>query len=106
MAFRTMEEVIAEAKTREDPELFFRNGMAQRAWSDSTSRTLVDEWLKRNERHKAEVAAQAAQAVAERTVRATEAAARAAQKSARWAGWAVVISVVALGVAALPMVSK
>lgn len=106
MAFRTMEEVIAEAEQRDNPELYFRNGMAQRVWSDNTSRTLVDEWLKRSDRHKAELASQAAHAVAERTAIATEAATMAAQKSARWAGWAVGISVVALGVAALPLILR
>ena len=106
MAFRTMEEVIAEAKQRENPELYFRDGMAQRTWSDTQSRTLVAEWLRRHEKYGADVASQAAQSAMERSVRATEVAAEAAQKSARWAGWAVVISVVALGLAALPLVSK
>ncbi|WP_418145530.1 hypothetical protein ABL850_15835 [Variovorax paradoxus] len=106
MVFRTMEEVIAEAQDLENPELYFRNGMAQRVWSDTTSRELVAEWLRRHEKFGADAAAQAAQAATERTVRATEVAAVAAQKSARWAGWAVVISVVALGLAALPLLSK
>jgi CHASE3 domain sensor protein len=106
MAFRTMEEVIAVAEQRENPELYFRNGMAQRAWSDGTSRELVAEWLRRHEKHAAVTALQAAQQATERTVRANEAAAVAAQKSARWAGWAVVISVIALAVAALPLITK
>jgi len=99
MAFRTMNEVIEVAEQREDPENFFRTGLAQGSWGDSRSQELVREWLRRLDAYREATAQQASLNAAARSAAASE-------RSARWAGWAIAISLAALLVAALPFILR
>ena len=99
MAFRTMDEVIAAAEQRDNPELFFRNGLAGGVWGDERSKALVSEWIRRAEQARSETAEAAAIGAADRS-------ATAAEQSALWAKVAAVVSALALVIAAVALFVK